>query len=121
MSLIDPRHLLGPFRNTVHFISIIFVVLLFTVYRLATGGVEIAERTLSPAPRGVADVPAAKLPGSVPGKDAVVNDIQNLLSGKNGVANANNAAEPTAAPKKQAPSADSRSLDDIEQALGLGK
>ena len=41
MSLIDPKHLIGPFKNTIHIVVIVFVVLLFAVYRLATVGVNL--------------------------------------------------------------------------------
>lgn len=48
MSLINPKHLLSPFKNTTHVVTIIFVVFLFGVYRLAFGKIEFSDAS---APR----------------------------------------------------------------------
>jgi hypothetical protein len=47
MSLIDPKHLAAPFQNTTHIVTIVFLVVLFAVFRLATGSVEIRTGTVS--------------------------------------------------------------------------
>lgn len=113
MSLIDPRHLVAPLKNRIHLVSIVFIVLLFAVYRLSTGPAAVRQVPNSQQPPLIAppaqkNAPARPLPGSAPSND-LNNQVQNLLTGQGN--DAHKGAQPT----------DSSNLNDIEQALGIKK
>ena len=104
MSLIDPKHLVAPFQNTIHIVAIVFGVLLFAVFRLATGGLDIEN-------------PAEELRAAAKGQ--VLKESPKV--NPNAVAALQGA---TGAPAKtNEPSNDSnpQDLQDIERALGLKK
>lgn len=122
MTALDPKHLIAPFKNTVHMITIIFTVLLFAVYRLATGGVEVVERRVPQASAPVAAgqpanpaQPAAQQrpqqPAAATKPENVADEMEKLLHG--GVAPKDGAQKP-----KEESSAD---LNEIERALGITK
>ena len=109
MSLIDPAHLIGPFKNTVHMIAIIFVVLLFAVYRLATGGVEVQDISKAPATQQLpqAGLPVLPLAGAKPAQ------------GSNTATDLGMVGVPKGSPAQGDGS--TSSLSDIEKALGMAK
>lgn len=109
MSLLDFRHLVAPFKNTVHLVSIVFIVLLFAVYRLATGGVGIES---APVPRLASQVAQPVASPAPQQNTGLENNIQRLLTG--GKANQQNAADPQ-------PVKDGADLQEIERALGLSQ
>lgn len=90
-------------------ITIIFTVLLFAVYRLATGGVEVVERS-APLPSSPAAA-LATIPAAPVNPQNVANDMQKLLNGSN--AQAKEGQQPV--------HKDSSDLNEIEKALGLTK
>jgi hypothetical protein len=92
MSLIDPKHLVAPFKNTVHIVTIVFLVILFAVFRLATGSVEIASGGFSNS-NGVR-------PGLIP-ESAPKPLLPEMQSNE--------------------PKTDAQGLQDIEKALGINK
>jgi hypothetical protein len=98
MALIDPKHLAAPFKNTVHIVTIVAFVLLFVVFRIATGGVEFQDSTQA--------MKAVTQPGSVvPAVKKPLNtEEQNSLSSP---------------PLNKTVIPEDADLSEIEKALGL--
>lgn len=111
MSLVDPKHLIAPFRNTVHLIAIVFTVLLFAVYRLATGGVEVVDKApATPIPAAVTAPAAAPQAAAAASPSTPDDEMQKML---NGPMPGQGAAAPA--------NSDSTDLKEIERQLGLSK
>jgi len=85
MSLIDPKHLVAPFKNTVHIVTIVFLVILFAVFRLATGSIEISSGGFSNMKPGLIPESAPKpslpvMPSKEPNADSQgLQDIEKAL------------------------------------------
>lgn len=95
MALLDFKNLIAPFNNTVHMVTIIAVVLLFVVFRLATGGIEFEDST--------AAMKAITQPNSV--SPERVQKFQQVV--------------PTIPDTTSLPSNNEKDLQEIERALGL--
>lgn len=50
MSLISAKNLFAPLTNKLHMLSILFVMIVFGVFRLATGGIEVVHRPTTETP-----------------------------------------------------------------------
>jgi hypothetical protein len=95
MALLDFKNLIAPFNNTVHMVTIIAVVLLFVVFRLATGGIEFEDST--------AAMKAITQPDSV--SPERTQKLQQVV--------------PTIPDTSTLPSNNDKDLQEIERALGL--
>lgn len=111
MPLLDPKHIVAPFYRTTHLVAIIALVLLFTVYRLATGKIEIENTTASMrsiTQPGKSDRPTSKLLPPLLGSDSE--------SGSNDSSSTESSSTKTIAVPSNA-----QDLNDIERVLGLEK
>lgn len=123
MAAFDIRHLSAPLSSKLNLVTMIFVVTLFTVYRLSMGNVDsqpIPQKKtavqVAPAPQGVVVQAPIEKPVEKKIEEAPVNSkpedfLKELLEKPASAPVA--AAIPT--DKEEAP------LDDVEKALGIAR
>ena len=82
MSLIDPKHLVAPFKNTIHMVTIVFLVVLFAVFRLATGGIDVQSGNIGTGTSKLGTAPEAAqrpvLPDAVKTSEPQTQDLQDI-------------------------------------------
>lgn len=112
MSLISPKHFVSPVRNTTHLVSIIAIVLLFTLFRWLGGGISISERSTSSQDLSFSEK-VEDSPISEPETQKARYDITD--SKKNKTIEEDTESLPTAKPGTGRKS----QLDEVEEAMGL--
>jgi hypothetical protein len=115
MSLLSPKHLVGPFTNPLHFFTILLVVVLMAVYRLSAGRIGLESAPSAVQPSGNVQVAPPSNPGNPIRSSrppAVVNPRVDLLDAP---------TKSDAGTPKPANPSQGVSLDDIERDLGLTK